>query len=128
MIESDFDSELLTEFFEYIQDKDVREAFAYLIGQFICAGSVKLLAKWQGQVRSVRMYQDGDRHFSMMPSQHKINFHFRPPVLRKHIYRQETIASLFQSFDDSSHKDDEHWAIDIRNISEAQRLIQALHL
>lgn len=126
MIERDFDSALLTDFYEYIRDVEVRTAFAYLIGVFTCLRTVTLIVKRQGEVRSVRMYQDGKYFFSMMPSQCNINFHFRPPVLREHIYQKEEIATLFESFDDSSHKNDEHWAVDIRNVDEARRLVQVL--
>ncbi|MHC6225498.1 hypothetical protein ACYU03_12110 [Pseudomonas sp. X10] len=57
-----------------------------------------------------------------------INFHFRPPVLRDGIYQKKEIKRVFDSFDDSSHKDDEHWAVDIRNIDDAQLLIRTLNL
>lgn len=128
MIERDFDSVLLTDFYEYIRDAEVRTAFAYLIGVFTCLRTVTLIVKMQGKVRSVRVYQHGKRFFSMMPSQCNINFHFRPPVLREHIYRKEEVAAFFESFDDSSHKDDEHWAVDIRSVDEARRLVQVLGL
>ena len=128
MLAHDIDSDLVNEFYEYIQDTEVREAFIYLAGAFTCLRSVEWTVKNQGEVRSVRVYQDGKRYFSFMPSQKKINFHFRPPVLRDGIYQKEEIRSLFDSFDDSSHKDDEHWAIDILNIDDARRLVRALDL
>lgn len=128
MLAHDIDSDLVNEFFEYIQDPEVREAFIYLAGAFTCLRSVEWTVKNQGEVRSVRIYQDGKRYFSFMPSQKKINFHFRPPVLRDGIYQKEEIRRLFESFDDSTHKDDEHWAIDIKNIDEARLLLRTLRL
>ena len=128
MLAHDIDSDLVNEFFEYIQDSDVREAFIYLAGAFTCLRSVEWTVKHQGEVRSVRIYQDGKRYFSFMPSQKKINFHFRPPVLKDRIYRKEEIKKLFASFDDQTHKDEEHLAIDIRNIDDARRLLRALKL
>lgn len=128
MLAYDIDSDLVNEFFEYIQDSDVREAFIYLAGAFTCLRSVEWTVKNQGEVRSVRIYQDGKRYFSFMPSQKKINFHFRPPVLKDGIYQKEEIRALFASFDDKSHKNDEHWAVDILTIDDARRLLRALDL
>lgn len=128
MLERDIDAVLVNEFFEYIQDAEVREAFIYLVGAFTCLRSVTWIVKMQGKVRSLRIYLDGKRFFSMMPSQQKINFHFRPSVLKEKIYRKEVISELFSSFDDSSHEDEEHWAIDIRTIDDARRLLHALNL
>ena len=128
MLERDIDAALVNEFFEYILDAEVREAFIYLVGAFTCLRSVTWRVKKQGFVRSFRVYQDGKRYFSMMPSQHKINFHFLPPVLRDSIYRKDAISKMFSSFDDSSHKDEEHWAIDIKTIEDARLLLRALNL
>jgi len=128
MLAHDIDSDLVSEFYEYIQDADVREAFIYLAGAFSCFRSVEWTVKNQGEVRSFRIYQNGKRYFSFMPSQKKLNFHFRPPVLKDGIYRKDEIRKLFTSFDDKSHTDDEHWAIEILNIDDARRLVHALAL
>ncbi|MOA67776.1 hypothetical protein D3C78_1950930 [compost metagenome] len=64
----------------------------------------------------------------MMPSQQKINFHFRPPVLKVGIYDKSAIAAQFKSFDDTSHKDEEHWAVEIRSIDDARLLLRTLDL
>ena len=128
MLARDIDTVLVNEFFEYIQDEDVREAFIYLVGAFTCLRSVTWKVKMQGAVRSFRLYQDGKRYFSMMPSHRKINFHFRPPVLSENIYRKDVISKLFSSFDDSSNRDDEHWAIDIKTIDDARLLLRTLDL
>ena len=57
MLKGAEDSERIAEFYEYIQDGGVREAFALLVGTFACLKSVSCRTAKQGKVRSFAVSQ-----------------------------------------------------------------------
>ncbi|CAI8935664.1 hypothetical protein [Pseudomonas sp. IT-P294] len=129
MLKGAGDAERIAEFYEYIQDGGVREAFALLIGTFTCMSSVSCWAAKQGVVRSVAVSQGDAWCFSIIPSRKKLLFHWRPPVVDRYRPQIEAIEALFpKNFTDKSHKDAEHWAISIESIEEALRLLLILDL
>lgn len=129
MLKGAEDSERIAEFYEYIQDTGVREAFALLIGTFTCLRGVSCRTAHQGKVRSIALTLGDAWCFSIMPSRKKLLFHWRPPVLDRYRHQIEAIKALFpETFSDKSHKDAEHWAISIESIEEALRLLLVLDL
>ncbi|MNB99177.1 hypothetical protein D3C76_389150 [compost metagenome] len=129
MLKGAEDSERIAEFYEYIRDYGVREAFALLIGTFTCLKSASCRTAYQGKVRSVAVSQGDAWCFSIIPSRQKLLFHWRPPVVDRYRPQREAIKALFpETFTDKSHKDAEHWAISINSIEEALRLLLILDL
>ena len=123
------DSERIAEFYDYIQDGCVREAFSLLVGTFTCLKGVSCKTAQQGKVRSVAISQGDAWCFSIMPSRKKLLFHWRPPVVDRYRPQIEVIKALFpETFTDKSHKDAEHWAVSIESIEEAMRLLLVLDL
>ncbi|MNG10800.1 hypothetical protein D3C84_942920 [compost metagenome] len=123
------DSERIAEFYEYIRDNGVREAFALLVGTFTCLKSVSCRAAHQGKVRSVAITKGDAWCFSIMPSRQKLLFHWRPPVVDRYRPQIDAIKALFpDTFTDKSHKDAEHWAVSIQSIEESLRLLLILDL
>ena len=129
MLKGAEDSERIAEFYEYIQDGGVKEAFALLVGTFTCLKSVSCRTARQGKVRSIAVSHVDAWCFSIMPSRKKLLFHWRPPVVDRYRSQIEAIKALFpNTFTDRSHKDFEHWAISIESIEEALRLLLVLDL
>jgi hypothetical protein len=129
MLKSAEDSERITEFYEYIQDGGVREAFALLVGTFTCLKGVSCKTAKQGKVRSVAVSQGDTWCFSIMPSRKKLLFHWRPPVVDRYRSQIEAIKFNFpESFTDKSHKDAEHWAVSIESLDHSLRLLLLLDL
>lgn len=129
MLKGAEDSERIAEFYEYIQDGGVREAFALLVGTFTCLKSVSCSTAKQGKVRSVAIRQADAWFFSIMPSRKRLLFHWRPPVVDRYRTQIEAIKALFpENFTDKSHKDAEHWSISIQSIEDALRLLLILDI
>jgi len=129
MLKGGEDSERIAEFYEYIQDNGVREAFALLVGTFTCLKAVTCRVSPQKKVRSIAVDLNGEWCFSIMPSRKKLLFHWRPPVVKRYRPQIQAIKALFpETFTDKSHKDAEHWAISIESIEEALRLLLILDL
>ncbi|UCP00060.1 hypothetical protein LF844_09685 [Metapseudomonas lalkuanensis] len=120
------DSERLTEFYAYIQDGEVREAFALLIGTFACLQSVTCRVVKQGSVRSVGIYQGEKWMFSVMPTQQRLHFQWRPPAIASSKYDKASIAAAFPDFSD--HKQEEHWSVYVCSIESALLLLLILDL
>lgn len=129
MLKGAQDSERIAEFYEYIQDGAVKEAFALLVGTFTCLKEVSCRVTSQN-VRSIAVYLDGKWCFSIMPSRKKLVFHWRPPVIKMKRYKKWVLQARFpESFTDDSHKaDDEHWAIKVKTLDEALLLLLILDL
>lgn len=129
MLKGAEDSERIVEFYEYIQNEEAKEAFALLVGTFSCLKKVTCRVSSQKKVRSVAVDLNGEWCFSVMPSREKLRFHWRPSVIKMKRYRKEVIKEQFpDSFTDDSHKDAEHWAIDIRSRDGALLLLHVLGL
>jgi len=129
MLKGAEDSERIAEFYEYIQDGGVKEAFALLVGTFTCLKSLSCRTARQGKVRSIAIELEGEWCFSIMPSRKRLRFHWRPPVLGRYRNHKEAIKSAFpDSFTDDSHKDSEHWAVKIVSIEKALLLLLLLDL
>ncbi|WP_238965534.1 hypothetical protein [Pseudomonas sp. AF32] len=129
MLKGADDSERITEFYEYIQSKEVRTAFALLVGTLTCLRGVSCSTAYQGKVRSIAVRQGDDWCFSIMPSRKKLLFHWRSPVVDRYRPKLDVIKTWFPGdFTDTSHKDAEHWAVNIDSIEEALRLLLILDL
>lgn len=129
MLEGAEDSERIAEFYEYIQDGGAKEAFALLVGTLTCLRGVSCSTAHQGKVRSIAVRQGDDWCFSIMPSRKKLLFHWRPPVVDRYRPRIDAIKAQFpDNFTNTSHKDAEHWAVNIDSIEEALRLLLILDL
>src|SRR5438045_6403219 len=130
MLKGTEDSERIAEFYEYIRDNRVREAFALLVGTFTCLKTVTCRVSPQKEVRSIAVDLNGEWCFSIMPSQKKLVFQWRPPVIKMRRYKKDTLKAQFpESFTDDSHKvGDEHWFIKIESRDRALLLLRTLHL
>lgn len=129
MLKGAEDSERITEYYEHIQSEEVRKAFALLIGTFVCLKQVTCRVSRQKKIRSIAVDLDGRWCFSIMPSQEKLLFQWRPPVIKMKRYQKHMLADQFpNSFIDDSHKSDEHWAVKVESREGAVELIKALDL
>ena len=129
MLKGAENSERIAEFYEYIQDGEVKEAFALLVGTFTCLKGVSCRVTSQ-KVRSIAVDLDGKWCFSIMPSRKKLVFQWRPPVIKMKRYKKDRLKAQFpDSFIDDSHKaDDEHWAIKVKSLDDALLLLLILGL
>lgn len=130
MLKGAEDSERIAEFYEYIQSAEVKEAFALLVGTFTCLGKVTCRVSPQETVGSVALDLDGAWCFSIMPSQKRLVFQWRPPVIKMKLYSKDALKAQFpESFTDDSHKTgDEHWAIKVLSRDDALLLLRTLCL
>jgi phosphatidylserine/phosphatidylglycerophosphate/cardiolipin synthase-like enzyme len=129
MLKGAEDSDRIAEFYEYIQDGEVKEAFSLLVGTFTCLKDVSCRVTSQ-IVRSIAVDLDGSWCFSIMPSREKLLFQWRPPVIKMKKYKKEKLKAQFpNNFNDDSHKDgDEHWAITVKSLGDALLLLLVLGL
>ncbi|WP_447650968.1 hypothetical protein [Pseudomonas abietaniphila] len=130
MIKGAEDSERIAEFYEYIEDGEVKEAFALLLGSFTCYKKVSCRVSAQKKVRSIAVDYKGKWCFSIMASKQKLVFHWRPHILNMGLCKKAPIKANFgDRFTDKSHKeDDEHWAVTLKNIQDALILLLILQL
>lgn len=130
MLKGAEDSERIAEFYEYIQDGEVKEAFALLVGTFTCLKGVSCRVTPSKKVRSIAVDLDGKWCFSIMPSRKKLVFQWRPPVIKMKRYKKDRLKVQFpDSFTDDAHKaDDEHWAIKVKSLDDALLLLLILGL
>jgi hypothetical protein len=130
MLKGAEDSERIAEFYEYIQSGEVKEAFALLVGTLTCLRKVTCRVSPQEKIRSIAVDQNGVWCFSIMASQKKLVFHWRPPVIKMKQYSKDRLKAQFpDSFTDDSHKaGDEHWAVKVESRIDAVRLIRTLNL
>jgi hypothetical protein len=130
MLKGAEDSERITEFYEYIQNEEVKEAFALLVGTLTCFDKVTCRVSPQKEVRSIAIDLNGEWCFSIMPSHKKLVFQWRPPVIKMRLYSKDILKTQFpESFTDDSHKvGDEHWAIKVLSRDDALLLLRALSL
>lgn len=129
MLKGAEDTERVAEFYEYIQVAEVRDAFALLVGTFICAKSIDCRTARQGKVRSIAVDQGGAWCFSIMPSRKRLLFHWRPPVIDLYRAQKDVIKARFvDNFTDNAHKHSEHWSVNIRSIEDALLLLGTLRL
>jgi hypothetical protein len=124
------DSERITEFYEYIKDDKVKEAFALLIGILTCIKEAAWRVSPQKKVRSIAVDLNGAWCFSIMPSKKRLTFQWRPPVIKMKLYDKEKLKLQFpESFTDDSHKDnDEHWAVKVESYDDASQILRMLNL
>lgn len=130
MLEGAEDSERIAEFYEYVQDEKVKEAFALLVGTFTCLKNVTCKVSSQKKVRSVAVYLNGKWCFSIMPSHKKLVFQWRPPVIHMKLYKEDRLEAQFpDTFTNDSHKaGDEHWAIKVKSREDVLQLLSVLSL
>jgi hypothetical protein len=101
-----------------------------LVGTFTCLKTATCRVSPQKEVRSIAVDLNGEWCFSIMPSQKKLVFQWRPPVIKMKLYKKDTLKAQFpDNFTDDSHKvGDEHWAIKVETRADALLLIRNLSL
>jgi len=120
------DTAWMSDYYDYIRDGGVKEAYALLIGTLACMKSVTCYRKPQGEVRSVGIEVGGECWFAFMPTQDWLTFQWRPPVIRSKRYREAHLRSQFP--DSFTLPQDEHWAVRIKTIEDSLRLLLILDL
>ena len=127
MLKAGASTEWTCDFYRYITDGEVREAFALLVGSLACAEGVTCARRDQGEVRSVGIEVDGECWFALMVAREWLTFQWRPPVTRTNQYRSAHLRSQFpDSFTDTAQAD--HWSIKITSLDDALRLLLILDI
>ena len=127
MLSADDDGRWITSFYEYIEDKRAKEAFALLIGTFACLGKFRCGRKPQGEVRSVGIEVDGECLYTIIPAKKWVTFQWRPPVTRTKRFRVALLRNEFpEGFTDSAQK--EHWSVRVACLEDALKLLRVLNV
>jgi len=113
-------SALLPEHARYIADRDVRDAFFYLVGlaasdpRFQCFGEVK------GPIRDFRFIDAaGQQLFSFIVNRESLLFYLRPPAVTCGRYALADLLALFPAANVNSTGE---WTVRLRKIAEARQL------
>lgn len=126
MLDGAKNSNLYAEWFDYISDASVKQAFLYFVGLAAASDRFSCHVQWKGDVRDFRFHDaSGEQPHSFITNQHWLLFYFRPPAIQSGGFSRDALTMDFDSFEENPAGE---WHIKLRTIADVDRLARHLKL
>lgn len=119
--------ELYREWERFIEARETRAAFRYLVGIAACSAKYHCHIQWKGKVRDFRFHdRDGKQPFAFITNQRWLLFYVRLPAVRG--TSTSTLKELKRAFDDAKLNAAGEWTIKLKSISDVDLLRQFIDI